>query len=247
MKKKLFLVIIAFLVIACGTSESVIQTAIAQTQVQGTAVPAATAIAQTQVQGTAVPTAIATSVPLYGLQMDNLLIQPNDLPPGLSGSEISNKEGNLDLPYSSGSDNAPGGTYGNIIVADYFIQQDMTYQDEKRGDVKVWVYDDPAYAAARFLDRMSLLEFACSKTNNGCSTHYMGTSVAMPVVVYNLGDSAMVLTVSLDQGPDAHTVVFQRCNAVVEVDIWSVTDEIDSVVNYAHNLDKRLSPLLVCP
>ncbi len=105
------------------------------------------AIEQTQ---TAMPT--PTHTPLSALQLDSLITQENDLPSGVSGAQISNEEGC----------DASGGN----ICADYYISQELSYKDNKRGEVEIWVYKVTTYNSLRYQNRIDSYIAECKKSVN---------------------------------------------------------------------------------
>ena len=88
MKSTYYLVLIAILLASCSSAPSpdAVQTAIAQTQI---AQPANTLIPSPIATSTPEFTSTPTPIPLTDIDLESLLILPNDLPPGMSGGQIA--------------------------------------------------------------------------------------------------------------------------------------------------------------
>jgi hypothetical protein len=202
-----FLLIILILS-SCVPSEQAIQTAMAQTQAAWTPTPLPTF------------TPTVTPIPFSALQLDDLIVQQNDLPAGMSGSQIG---------YQEKRDTAVP------IAADYYIEQNLAYGDKDRGQVMVWVYEDTANTQLRYNAILDFLNQECAKAPGQC---YSGD----PHVVPNLGEGAMMISEFNFMGADMHTLVFYRCHAVVKIRTWA--DHSDDIANYAIRLDRRLTPIV---
>ena len=190
------LILAVSLLAACTPSQNAVQTAIAQTQA---AIPA------------------ATQIPFSLLHLDDVLIQENDLPAGISGAQIDNGVG-LDL-------------------ADYYLSQDMAYQDQRRGWVQVFIYEDTSLTAWRYGNRLSGFASECAKAAGQCHP-------GDPQTIFGLGEDAKMIDVYNMIGPDAYTVAFYRCHAVVEISIWSAINDSSGLITYAKRLDERLKPIV---
>ena len=174
-----------------------------------------TAMAQTQA---AMPT--ATTIPFADLNLDDLIIQSNDLPAGASGAQIGYYDEQSDVPS-----------------ADYYISQELSYDNKSRGEIQVWVYEDIKNALIREKYETELLKFECLKADNQCSPN-------TPEVVSGLGDDAVLININNYIGPKTHTLVFSRCNGVVTIHFGPIVEDAQSIITYAQRLDSRLKPVL---
>jgi len=184
---------------ACAPSEQDIQTAVAQTQA-------------------AMPT--ETPIPWSELQLDDLIIQPNDLPSGVSGSQISYYE---ECDASAGD-----------ICADYYISQELEFQGKRSGVVAVWVYGAMQDVLTRYDGVTDNFIAECKKTEGQC---YPGDPKSIP----ELGDSSMMIDVGNWIGGDWYHIIFTRCNAAVYVELGLVSKDPSGVITYARRLDERLT------
>lgn len=194
---------------ACTPSTESVQTAIAETQ------------KAVQAQSTSTP--LPTQIPFSALQLDNLVIQPNDLPAGVSGAQISNYE---DCNSSAGD-----------ICAEYFFNQDLEFQNQKRGEIIIWVYEDKQYVNARYKMILDSFTKECQKTEGQCYPED-------PKTIPNLGDESIMIDVYNYIGADIFHIGFTRCNAVVYVKIGQVANDPDSLITYARRLDDRLKSII---
>lgn len=174
------------------------------------------AISETQ---TAMPT--PTNIPIKELHLDDILILEHDLPAGLTGSQITNNE-----------DCQPGD-----ICTDYYIKQDLAYENKTRGTIIVWVYENPDSNALRFEHVKMISENECSKTKGQCREGF-------PKSISGLGEKSIMIDEVNYIGPDNFFVFFTRCNATIEINWWAVTNDPDSISNYALRLDDRLKELV---
>jgi len=172
---------------------------------------------------TSTPTATTTPIKFSSLQLDDLIVQPYDLPAGISGAQISNHE---DCNSAAGNK-----------CAEYYIKLDLAYQDKQHGHVQIWVYEDSQYVTARYNVESDTFIAECQKTEGQC---YPGDPKAVP----DLGDSATMIDVYNYIGADSFYILFARCNAVVRIYIWGVANDPDGVITYAQHLDKRLTPIV---
>jgi hypothetical protein len=163
-----------------------------------------------------------TIIPFSQLQLDNLLIQPNDLPAGVTGAQISNNEERSSI--------VP-------VSADYYIQQELAYENNKRGEVMVWIYEDITNTQKRYSDRINALKAECGKTKGQCHP-------GDPKSISDVGEGGKLIDVYNFIGPDGFTLVFQRCNAVIEINMVAIISEPDGLITYAQRLEKRLKPIV---
>lgn len=164
----------------------------------------------------------ATIEPFSALNLDDLIVQNYDLPSGVSGAQIGyNEERAKSIP----------------VAADYYIEQELAYKDNKRGEVQIWIYEDTVNTMLRYNERLDLFDQECAKAEHQCYPED-------PKVIPDLGESAMMIDVYNYIGPDNFTITFLRCNAVVEINIWAVTTDPNDVITYAQRLDKRLSEVV---
>ena len=107
--KRMLLLVLLFTT-ACAPSQSAIQTAIAQTQA-------------------AIPTAISTSTPiaLKDIKLDALLVQPGDLPAGITTAQIRST--------------APA-MFSGLPVADQTVFQQFSQAGNISGGATVFLYSD---------------------------------------------------------------------------------------------------------
>jgi len=172
------------------------------------------AISKTQ---TAMPT--PTILPFEQLFLDDILIKENDLPAGLSGAQISNEE----ACDSSNGD----------ICADYYISQELSFDNEKRGNVEIWVYENEAYNELRFQNRKENYIAECKKAAGQCYPND-------PHEVDDLGDKTTMIDAYNYIGYDHFYITYSRCNATIEIDWWSVSAKPETIITYAKRLDNRI-------
>lgn len=169
---------------------------------------------------TPTPTPVPTRIPFSALRLDDLIIQPNDLPAGVSGAQIGHNE-----ECNSAAGNK---------CAEYYINQDLAFEDKQHGQVKIWVYEESQYVSARYNVESGTLIEECQKSENQCQP-------GDPKPIPNLGESATMIGVNNYIGANSYFIVFTRCNAVVLVNIWGVANDPDGVITYAQRLDERLT------
>jgi len=172
---------------------------------------------------TPTPMPTATLIPFSALQLDELIIQPNDLPAGVSGAQISHHEK---------CDSAAGNK-----CAEYYINQDLAFEDNQHGQVEIWIYEERQYVSARYNVQLDIFKAECEKAEKQC---YPGDPKPIP----DLGESARMIDVYNFIGADSFSIVFTRCNAVVLVNIRGVANDPDGVITYAQRLDERLTSIV---
>jgi hypothetical protein len=172
---------------------------------------------------TPIPTPVPTQIPFSALQLDDLIIQPNDLPAGISGAQISHHEQ---------CDSAAGNK-----CAEYYFNQDLAFEDNQHGQVQIWIYEERQYVSARYNAQFNIFKTECAKAEKQC---YPGDPKPIP----DLGESARMIDVYNLIGADSFSIVFNRCNAVVLVNIRGVANDPDGVITYAQRLDERLTSIV---
>jgi hypothetical protein len=167
------------------------------------------------------PAPTSTPIPFALLNLDDLLIQENDMPAGMTGAQISHTE-----PSSQRSG------------ADYYISQELAYDGKSRGQITIWIFEDPMLVTARYETEYGALEAECAKAVHQCQAFD-------PHDVPGLGDAAAIIDVYNYIGNDDYRLVFQHCHAVATVRMFaSSVDSTDSVITYAQRLDERLAPIV---
>lgn len=205
---KIFICLATILLAACVPSPQAIQIAIEKTQA---AIPTATNIPPTNIPPTNTPTVL----PFSSLQLDNLLIQANDLPSGLTGSQISYED-----------------KFVPDIKADYYIEEDIISGSKTAGSVEVWVYEDVTKVAEQYKIKLDYYNsFFCTNiSSTGINNCFGGIQDTQ-----NLGEKGVFINLFMIGYIDT---VFYHCNAVVEI---SMISDSDRTINYARRLDKRLT------
>jgi hypothetical protein len=171
-------------------------------------------------------TPTSTLIPFSSLQLDNLIVQPNDLPSGFSGSQISNQS----LVLTD-----------NSSTADYYIQQELTYDNQNLGEIQIWVYEDQSQVAFWNDQKVRQLNDLCAPTDQLPSLCLNGV-----IKVPNVGEGAnMIQYISLNPligMPDignTYTLMFFRCHALISIQMQGHNLD-DNIVAYANRLDGRL-------
>lgn len=124
---------------ACAPSAASIGTAIAQTQgaaptltpvpsvtVTASLVPSAIPMAAPSATATSIPTATPTLVPLAKLDLESILIQPGDLPAGITGGQIGN---------------TATGIFSSLPPAAQVADEQLATNGSQIGYVDVFLYD----------------------------------------------------------------------------------------------------------
>jgi len=176
-----------------------------------------TSIAQTQAAlPTQTPIPTPTPIPLSEINLEDILILPGDLPSGYAGSQISN--------------NPPEKIFGY----EQFIEQKLEKKGIDFGFVWVVLYNTTQKAKTTYT--------AWSNYGSSSEEDNFTTTVSS---VEGLGEEAKyfmmdgeVATISIDMT----YLTFVRCHAFVRINMK--TDDVESVINYADRLDKRLSELV---
>ena len=205
MKKNFFSLVSILILLSCSQapSDSAIQTAIAQTQI---AIPTLTTI----------PTVLP--VPVSEIDLDEILIQAGDLPPGFSGGQIRSL--------------APEGLKcSKTIDAKKTVFQQLAKNGGPNGGVSVFLYDYEDEEKIRWS-----YAYLSGKLTNDVNTKAENIS--------DIGEKARVQQLfpwKLVRG--GMSLVFVRCNAVVCITFGGSTD-LDIITSYAKRLDNRLSELV---
>lgn len=222
MNKSFLLITLFLMLVACSPSPQAIQTAIAQTQA------ANPTMTFTPIPPTNTPTETPTPtlVPFSSLQLDNLVIQPNDLPSGFSGSQISNQSPNVT---------------DNSMSADYYIQQELTYTNETMGKIQVWVFKDQNQASFWYNQKIKDLNDECKPQDP-----YPSLCLEGVIKVPNVGEGANMiqylslnLLVGMPDTGNYYTLVFYHCHALISIQMQGHNLD-DSIMTYANRLDGRL-------
>lgn len=181
----------------------------------------------------------ATPVPLAEINLEPLLIQPGDLPAGMSGGQVT-----IGRPPDS---NKPGGVARGLPMSDNEIHQ----QFERNGE-----------STTNWVNWVSVFLY---KSNNDVTTVYDLIRTGFPgswrssdsAVIFekktlnNVGEKATIATMDDPIFSRLVDIVFVRCNAVVRIRMINSgrmtnrDQEIDVVateaISYAKRLDTRLS------
>jgi len=132
-----------------------------------------TAIVETQMWSLPYTTVIPyeTPIPYSVLELDDLIIPSTDLPAGVTGAQISNLE-----------------EQSNLQPADYYIQQELSYDNNSSGKIQVWVYEDIEITLSRYEYEINLLNLECAKTEGMCDPKDV---IAVP----DIGQAAQIISV----------------------------------------------------
>lgn len=157
-------------------------------------------------------TAPLAPVPLTSEGLSSLLILPGDLPEGWSGSDLY-EEAPVDYE----------GPAPQVVLNQGLLEPDARFDS---GRVVLWVFDNVSDARAAFQSRFDLIQRVVD----------VDAERLMPPI----GDQSLLVpgkgtTFVINQ------IVFQRCNAVVEIDLGNNT-QIDWTTSFASRLDQRLQP-----
>jgi len=176
-----------------------------------------TAIAQTQAAlptQTAIPT--PTPIPLSEINLEDILILPGDLPSGYAGSQIS--------------DSPPE----NVVDYEQYIKQKLEKNGIETGFVWVILYDTPEKVKAGYA---AWSDYGLSSKEDNFTTTVSSIEGLGEEAKYFMMDGEIAI-LSLDMTE----ISFVRCHAFVRINMK--TDDVESVLNYADRLDKRLSELV---
>jgi hypothetical protein len=201
-----FTAIIAMLV-GCAPSEATIQKAISQTQ---TAQPTATTAP------TPVPT--PTPIPLSEVNLEPLLVQPNDLPPGLEASQVRKDHLGLDDEE-------------NKLLAGGIIQL-FSYKGNSSGSVTVLLFDD-----------LSNRDAIYKKYTDGFQG-YLYKEHTQDLDIGDGGVSSWILDplTFKTQGE----LAFVHCHALISI-VMRPVNYVGDVEAYAKRLDGRLKDVICSP
>jgi hypothetical protein len=181
-----------------------------------------TAIVETQMWSLPYTTVVPyeTPIPYSVLELDDLMVPSTGLPAGFTGAQISNLEEQSNLP-----------------PADYYIQQELSYDNKNNGKIQVWVYEDIENTLSRFEYEINLLNLECAKTESMCDPKDV-------IAVSNIGQAAHIISVVNNLGPKIHFLVFRLCNGVVKVYFGPFSDDTKEIITFAKRLNLRLTPVL---
>jgi hypothetical protein len=169
------------------------------------------------------PTPTPTLAPFSALQLDALIIQPYDLPSGVTGAQINHHE-TCD-PSTS-------------ICADSYISQDLEFDNEQHGKIQIWVYESSENRSKRYDVEVAAFITECARAEGQCVDGYA------PQPVSDLGMSARMIIVKNYMGKDSYFLVFARCHAVAKVEMITVISDPNNIIVYAQHLDERLTPIV---
>lgn len=173
----------------------------------------------------------ATPVSLAEIDLKPLLIQPGDLPAGMSGGQVTSAR-----PPNPG----PGSVFKGLPMSDNEIAQEFQGKGGEGGWVMVFLYKsshDLATAYDLMVDGLW-----------GSWQDPEGSATSAKKALADVGEKATIATVDyrVNRWPfkDHAVIVFIRCNAVVQIQ-WSGAEVAEAAISYAKRLDQRLS-LTVC-
>ena len=172
---------------------------------------------------TPTPVPTVTLIPFSALQLDDLIIQPYDLPAGVTGAQINHHE-----ECNPATD----------MCAEYYISQDLEFDSKQRGRIQIWVYEISTYPNIRYDVEVTGFTEECARAEHQCVAGYAPQSIS------DLGTSAVMIDVYNYIGNDSYYIVFTRCHAVVKVEMRVVTNDPNNVIVYAQHLDERLTPIV---
>lgn len=225
------LVVVAIYMVACGGSQpkpaerepisAEIPSAVEPTP--SATIPVANTPTSVPPTDTPIPpteTSTPTPIALSDLDLESVLVKPNDLPSGMSGAQVSRI-----LP----------GAYRNLPAADAQIRQQFEMEGQARGGVAVLLYSSPSRLEATF----RLIEADLGDPKYEPSMKITRESID-GVGEYAVGSTMSSNTMGIRY--DLSSLLFVRCHAVVNVSMS--TANLQEVETYGQRLDERLISLV---
>lgn len=226
------LIALTFFLVACSGSQrdsEDVALSSAQSTPVTVVVPSATSPAtetptqvptNTPVPPTATPVPTPTPVALGDIDLEALLIRPNDLPPGFAGAQVSDI-----LPAK----------YRHAPDADAHMFQALEAQGEPSGGVAVLLYASPSRleAAYRLLEadlgdpKYEPSNKVTRETVEGIGEYAIGSVMSNRMLGINLDRSSLLVV---------------KCHALIE--IWMNTSDLRSLKAYGSRLEQRLQPYI---
>jgi hypothetical protein len=154
----------------------------------------------------------AKPVPLTAEGLSSILIQPGDLPDGWSGDELFDES---PVDYE--------GPTPRVVLNQWLVEPGAKFAS---GGVVLWVFENTIDARTAYESRHDLIQRVVDADAERLMPSIGDQSLLVP------GKGTTFVT---------NQIVFQRCTAVVEIDLGA-NDQVDWTTNFASRLDQRLQP-----
>ncbi len=158
------------------------------------------------------PSSTATSIQLSDIFLEDILLNPGDLPSDFIGQQIRST-----LPEK----------LSNLPKPDQFIQQEFRYGEYASDGIMIILYNDPTDLSKGYEQLLNKIWPKKDFTELN--------DLGEKSVIRDERDSLFGVT--------SVQTVFLRCHALVYIDLFSPSADIDMIKTYALRVDDRLKPL----
>ncbi len=181
-------------------------------------------LAQTQAAQLTEP---PTLIPLSEINLEELLIQPGDLPVGFSPSKISTE---------------PPELFSEIAGYEYTVSQLFEQKEKIVGGVTVFLYENNADLEQYYSSIVEDLGESAFKVD-GVGEKASGYTINTTEEILALDINELGKKILLAQALIFTDLAFQKCHAIVHIRVIG-TDNISVVKIYANILENRLASLV---
>ena len=161
-------------------------------------------------------------IPLLEIDLEPILIQDGDLPPGYYEAQVRE---------------VPNDSYKWIINKGLNnIQQYIGLNDDIGGSVTIYLYEDTIALNTAYEQQSDSFGELSDSPKPGYQTSYLD----------GIGEKAKYLTFdekSYGDEFDQTALVFKRCHALVDISFYQ-TYNLDYIVSYSKRIDRRISDLV---